>query len=197
MTHTKQVNIPLLLLFRRLLKMIIHPMLMVRGFRIVGKSNLPRRRKPAIIICNHAAFIDSVYMIAAIWPRFTICGAKPKYFKKRILRFIFRTANILRVESEKQFIQDCQMLLRLGDILLIYPEMGRNAAGMGPFKDWAAKVALQAEVPVIPCYLYGTTDGEEGSIRLFVGEEWMPAGKPDSVTEEFRKAIEHLRREEV
>lgn len=190
----KNVNRPFFLSLRKILKFFIKPLLFTcKGFRIEGKKNLPRKRKPCIIISNHAAFIDSVYFICSIKPRFTICGAKPKYFKTFLKRSLFRTANVLKVEDRLQFLKDCGTLLKAGEIILIYPEMGRNPGGLAEFKSWAAEVAVANRVPVIPCYMYGTTTGQSGKNRLIVGDVMNPSGSPEELTREFRKTIESIR----
>ena len=58
-------------------------------------------------------------------------------------------ANILRVDDRESFLRDCGELLAGGDILLIYPEMGRNPGGVGELDTLAAEVALAARAPVL------------------------------------------------
>jgi len=192
----EHVNRPFTLFLRWKLKCLASAYLRVcRGFRVVGKTHLPDVRKPCILVCNHAAFVDSVYMICAVRPRFTICGAKPKYFQRWHTRFLFGIANILKVENKDQFLADCGQLLDAGEVLLIYPEMGRYPDRMGAFKTWAAEAALSRSVPVIPCYLYGTTKGQNGPKRLIVGSSLSPVGTAVSFTETMRDAVLRLKPE--
>lgn len=190
---TSIVNHPFYLSLRAIVKMKVKWILLIKGYRIEGNQNLPQTQEPCILIANHAAFIDSIYFICSVRPRFTICGAKPKYFTTFFKRFLFRTANILKVESKNQFIRDCGELLRSGEMILIYPEMGRNPGGLGEFKTWAAEVAIAQKVPVIPCYLYGTTQGQAGPRRLYVGSAITLRGSVRELTEEFRKTIMSLK----
>ncbi len=184
------VNQPGYLLLRRLLrlklKILFQPL---KGFRVEGGERLPDRRRPLILTCNHAAFIDSVYLILAVGPRFTICGAKPRLFRSAALRTAMALANILKVESRDQFLEDTGALLAAGETLLVYPEMGRFPDGLGEFKTWAAEAALAAGAPLLPCYLYGTTRGQSGPPRLYVGEELAPEGDAGSLTRRLRRAI--------
>lgn len=190
------VNRPFPLFLRWKLKLLARAYLSIfRKFRVTGREFLPAKRRPCILACNHAAFIDSVYIACAVQPRFTICGARPVYFRKRMTRFLFGIANILKVENREQFLEDCGRLLDAGEVLLIYPEMGRNPGGMGEFKTWAAEAALSRNVPVIPCYLYGTTAGQEGRARLIAGPSLTPEGSPASFTETIREAILNLQRQ--
>ncbi len=184
------VNRPFFLALRGILRLLLKaPFYLLKGFRVEHGERLPRRRMPLILACNHAAFIDSVYLILAVPGRFTICGAKPRLFRSALLRFAMALANILKVESHKQFLADTQGLLAAGETLLIYPEMGRFPKAMGNFKTWAAEAAIDNQVPVLPCYLYGTTHGHEGAPRLVVGERLEPTGDATTLTRRLREAI--------
>ncbi|NQT26513.1 1-acyl-sn-glycerol-3-phosphate acyltransferase [candidate division KSB1 bacterium] len=178
---------------RAVLKLITRFIFWVKGYRIHSGEHLPKKRQACILIANHAAFVDSIYLIASVRPRFTICGAKPKYFRKWPIRQLFQIANILKVESHEQFLKDCRLLLRSGEVILVYPEMGRNPDAMGPFQTWAAEVALAEKVQVIPCYLYGTTNGQSGKKRLIVGSPIEPQGNAESLTQMFRESILSLK----
>ncbi len=185
-----RVNQPWFLALRGLLRFLLKgPFMVLKGFSVAGAERLPRRRQALILTCNHAAFIDSVYLILAVRSRFTICGAKPRLFRSALLRAAMALANILKVESREQFLADTSRLLAAGETLLIYPEMGRNASGLGEFKTWAAEVALANDVPLLPCYLYGTTRGHHGPPELIVGEALAAEGDEESLTGRLRQAI--------
>lgn len=187
------VNRPLFLALRGVLKWLLKgPFVALKGYRVAGAERLPRRRRPLILACNHAAFIDSVYLILAVPSRFTICGAKPRLFRSPLLRFAMALANILRVDGHEEFLTDAGALLESGETLLIYPEMGRFPDGLGELKTWAAEVALAHRAPILPCYLYGTTRGHHGPPRLVVGKELAPEGDPEALTRRLRRAIEAL-----
>lgn len=191
-----KINHPFYLSIRYLLKLAARFILWIKGFRVFNRQNLPGKRTACILIANHAAFLDSVYLIASLQPRFVICGAKPEYFRKWPTRQLFQMANILKVESHSQFLRDCSTLLQSGEMILIYPEMGRNPDGIGSFQTWAAEVALAEYAQVIPCYLYGTTKGQTGKKQLFVGSPLEPQGTLESLTQTFRKAILDLKPEQ-
>ena len=184
------VNRPALLAARQTLKTLVGPSVrLLRGFRVEGLGRLPRRRRPLILASNHAAFVDSVYLILAVSPRFTICGARPRLFRNPGLRLLMGVANILRVDGREQFLRDTRALLAAGEMILIYPEMGRNPEGLGRFETWAAEAALLSGAPLLPCYLYGTTRGHRGAPRLIVGREFEPFGDPETLTGCLRRAI--------
>jgi 1-acyl-sn-glycerol-3-phosphate acyltransferase len=178
------------LILRSVLKIVlVLPARWIRGFAVIHRERLPRLRRPLIIACNHAALIDTVFLILALRPRFTVCGAKPPYFRTGPRRLLMAIANILRVDDRETFFTDCRRLLQAGEILLIYPEMGRNPDGLGEFSTWAAQVSIDNGTPVLPCYLQGTTRGQQGSVRLIVGREIRPEGEAIGLTAHLRRAI--------
>ena len=189
----QNINRPFLLNIRNIIKFIIKPVFHTfRKFTIIGKDNLPKKG-PYILISNHATFIDSIYFICAVPFRFVICGAKPKYFTSFIKRTILGIANIIKVETKEQFINDCSKLLKNKEVILIYPEMGRNAEAMGMFKIWAAEVALKNGCPIIPCYLYGTTKDQDKKIKLIIGSSFLPEKTPELLTCDMRQKILSLK----
>ncbi len=60
---------------------------------------------------------------------------------------------------------------------------------MRRFETWAAEAALASGVPLLPCYLYGTSRGHQGGPRLFVGQELEPFGDPETLTGHLRRQI--------
>ena len=190
----RYINHSAYLSIRALVKQLAGIFLFVfKGFRIEGRDRLPGKREAVIVISNHAAFVDSIYFICSIKPRFVICGAKPKYFRKPLIRFAFRIANILKIDNKHQYIEDCSNLLTKGEIILIYPEMGRYPDGMGEFKTWAAEVALKNGVSVIPCFFYGTTKGDTGRKKLIVGTKIESTGTIEEFTLKIKQAVTQLK----
>lgn len=190
---TSRVNRPLYLLARRTLRILLKPVAhIVFGYRVEHPENLPGKRRPLIMACNHAARVDSVLAILSIRPRFTICGARSAYFATAPRRILMALANILEVESRDQLLSDCGELLAAGETLLVYPEGKRNPEGLGDFKVWVAELALRHDVPILPCFLHGTTKGHRGRRRLIVGRELEPRGDATTLTRCLREAIEGL-----
>ena len=71
--------------------------------------------------------------------------------------------------------------------------MGRNLEGLGKFKSWAAEVAIAQQVPVVPCYLYGTTRGQFGPKQLIIGEPKLPHEDAINFTGTLRSAVLNLK----
>lgn len=96
------------------------------------------------------------------------------------------------MENEQQFKKDCCNYLSQNRPILIYPEMGRNPEGLGEFNTWAAEVALESNVPVYPCYLYGTSKNHQKPCRLIVGDVIYPKGTAMELTLQFKEVIQTL-----
>ena len=56
----------------------------------------------------------------------------------------------------------------------------------------AGLVALENEVPVLPCFLHGTGEGQNGPVRLVVGHESRLQGDPEVATATLRSSIAAL-----
>jgi 1-acyl-sn-glycerol-3-phosphate acyltransferase len=187
------VNRPGWLAARRVLKWTAGPALVAAsGFRVRGAERLPRRRQPLILACNHAAFADTVWLTAAVGPRFVVCGGRPRLFRTAARRALMALGNVLPAAEPTAYVEACAALLRAGEVLLCYPEQRRNPLGLGPFHPWVAEIALAAGVPLLPCYLYGTTQGHSGPPWLAVGDALPPAGHPAALTADLRAAIAAL-----
>lgn len=197
----RRLNRPPWLALRWVLKRIVGVAFrLTRRFRVEGAEHLPRRRGGMILTSNHAAWIDTVYWIVAVRPRFTVCGARPSYFATGARRALMALANIEEVVDEESFRRSTAELLAAGETLLVYPEMGRNAERMGEFRTWAAQAAIENGVPLLPAHLSGTgmkaKSGGSRRVTLRVGPPIPALGGPDDdpteLTARLRRAIEGL-----
>ncbi len=187
------LNRPFFLLVRWIIKRLCRIYFLLTNRLIVeGRQHLPHRRTPTILICNHPSLFDSVYLACVVGPRITVCGAKPKYFSTPLRRFGATIGNVMKVTDREQFLSGCEKLLRAGEIILIYPEMGRNPDSLGEFLPWAAEVALRSNVSIIPCHISGTRPGNTGAVRVQVSEPLTPTGDAISLTLLFRKTVQAL-----
>ena len=171
----------------------LRPLGRLSGLRVDGRERLPRSPEPLVIACNHAAFVDTFWLHLALPEPPSVCGAKPRLYRNAPLRALLALADIRRVEGEAGFLATAGSLLARGRTLLVYPEMGRNPDGPGPFQPWLARLVLTHMVPVLPVYLWGTTTGESGPPLLVVGERRTPSGSPEACTAALRADILALR----
>lgn len=130
--------------------------------KIVGKENLPK--DTAAIICpNHVHALDSAVIIAMNKRKINVL-AKEELFKNKFLRFIADLFGIYPVKPDKKSMESIKISLKLlkkNELLMIFPEGTRNgmAKGVQP-KDGSIKLAIKANVPIIPV-------GIQGNFKLF------------------------------
>jgi fatty-acyl-CoA synthase len=124
--------------------------------RVEGRdpATLP---SPAVIVANHASFLD-VLLLLAVLPPTVRFGAKARLTRYPILGTILRRANYVLVQRG---VRDSAAALAAtideGDSLFIFPEgTFVRAAGVMPFRLGAFQVALDKGVPVVPIALRGT-----------------------------------------
>jgi len=119
---------------------------------------------PALVIANHSSHFDTPVVLSALPERIrcrTAVAAAADRFYLRTKRgwwysLYFNTFPIDRRAGGKATLAYPLSLLRHGWSVLIYPEGTRSVDGsMGSFHHGAARLALQASVPVIPVYTAG------------------------------------------
>ncbi|MCW1249533.1 1-acyl-sn-glycerol-3-phosphate acyltransferase [Acaricomes phytoseiuli] len=120
----------------------------------------------AILASNHLSFSDSIFMTLMV-PRPVVFLAKSDYFtgrgiKGRLTALFFRMTNQLPMDrsggaASAQSLDTGTDVLVHGGLLGIYPEGTRSPDGkLYRGKLGVAKLALSAEVPVIPVAMIGT-----------------------------------------
>lgn len=132
---------------------------------IEGVDNIPREG-PAIIVCNHLSFVDSVFLPLAV-PRRMSYLAKSDYFTGKgvrgaIVKWFFTASGQLPIDraggkaSEASLNTGLQVLAE-GRILGLYPEGTRSPDGrLYRGRTGVARMVLEAHVPVIPVAVIGT-----------------------------------------
>jgi 1-acyl-sn-glycerol-3-phosphate acyltransferase len=158
--------------------------------RVEGAENVPAKGA-AIIASNHLAVADSIFMPLLTKRRVTFL-AKREYFTERGLKgwakrvFFGGTGNVPIDRSSGSAAQAALdtgvRILREGKLLGIYPEGTRSPDGrLYKGKTGIARMALEAEVPVIPVAMIGTDQiNAIGSVRWRVrpGVVVVRFGKP-------------------
>lgn len=148
------------------------PGLALAGVRVRGR--VPTSDRPMILACNHAAYIDTVYLHVGLGEDFVVCGAKPRLFRSPPLRALMKLANVVEVADEAGFFRQVQAGFARGERVLVYPEMGRRPQALGPFVPWFAVAARQAGALIVPIYLYGTSEGHSWPVEIHVGQVIEP-----------------------
>lgn len=132
-----------------------------------GVENIPATG-PAIVVCNHVSFVDSVFL-PLVLPRQMSFLAKSDYFTGKGLKgFITRTfmtaAGQLPIDRTGGKASEASLntglrVISEGRLLGIYPEGTRSPDGrMYRGRTGVARMVLEAQVPVIPAAVVGTRD---------------------------------------
>ena len=175
--------------------------------KVVEKENLPK--DTAAIICpNHVHALDSAVIIAMNKRKINVL-AKEELFKNKFLRFIADLFGIYPVKPNSKSMESIKISLKLlkkKELLMIFPEGTRNgmAKGVEP-KDGSIKLAIKANVPIIPV-------GVQGNFKIFrkvkvnIGEPIYYSEYKDEInnkelldklTEDLMKKIVELRDEKI
>jgi 1-acyl-sn-glycerol-3-phosphate acyltransferase len=152
--------------------------------KAIGIENIPREG-PAILASNHQSFLDDLLLPLLIPKRKTIFLAKADYFDKWYLRWFFKGANVIPVRREVKSASEAALRagvdqLRKGELLGIFPEGTRSPDGrLYRGKTGVARMALEAQVPVVPVAIMGTFEAMPyDSKRPKLGRVEIRFGKP-------------------
>jgi 1-acyl-sn-glycerol-3-phosphate acyltransferase len=166
--------------------------------QVRGLQHLPPEGRPCVLVANHASYMDSIALAAAL-PQPVSFVAKAELTGKFAVRWFLERLDTRFVErfDRQQSIRDARELaaaLPAGRSLLFFPEGTlTRMPGLQPFLMGAFLTAAQAGVPVIPVALRGTRSilrddswfPQRGVIRIDVGAP-LRAGQRDGVVPENR-----------
>jgi 1-acyl-sn-glycerol-3-phosphate acyltransferase len=127
---------------------------------ITGKENIPFG-KAYMVATNHVSLYDPPFVLA-LWPEMLEGMGASDIWKKPGQNFLVKYYGIIKVhrgEYDRKLIDVVVNILNSGYPLLIAPEGGRtHQPGMREAKPGIAFILEQAQVPVIPVGVVGTTD---------------------------------------
>jgi 1-acyl-sn-glycerol-3-phosphate acyltransferase len=129
-------------------------------FRVEGLGNLPDG--PAVLVCNHAAFHDWVFIACALprAPRFVMHRA---HFANPLLRPFFLAGRVIPIAPRREApevldaaVEAIDQALADGDWVVLYPEGRMTADGaLGPFRPGYRRAVARRPAPVVPLALSG------------------------------------------
>lgn len=138
--------------------------------RVEGREHVPGVGG-AVIACNHLSFIDSIVLPLAL-PRPVYFLGKADYWDSWRTRWFFHGTGVVPVHrdggdrSEASLRTGVEILGR-GELLGIYPEGTRSPDGrLYRGKTGPVRMALEADVPIVPCALTGTDAAMPTGSRL-------------------------------
>jgi 1-acyl-sn-glycerol-3-phosphate acyltransferase len=136
---------------------------------VTGREKIPAG--PCVLVANHQSMADIVACMG-LRTQFKFVS-KASLFHLPLVGWMMRLARYVSVErgrpkSMRQMMNDCRGWLRRGIPVLLFPEGTYSQDGaLLPFKRGAFQLAIEAQVPVVPVLLTGTTG-------LVVGDgPWM------------------------
>jgi 1-acyl-sn-glycerol-3-phosphate acyltransferase len=129
-------------------------------FRVVDEEHIPVQGA-AILVCNHASFIDPVLMAAAS-PRPIRFIMDHRVFATPVLGALFRLVKTIPIAPQREdpviyerAFATAREVLRDGELLCIFPEGAITRDGrMAEFKGGIMKILETDPVPVVPMALH-------------------------------------------
>jgi 1-acyl-sn-glycerol-3-phosphate acyltransferase len=142
---------------------------------VQGLQHLPRRG--AVLVANHASYVDVAVLIAAL-PVDIRFVAKRELLKTPIVGAVLRKAAHLTVDrvDVSRGVADAAAVteaVRAGAVVCVFPEgtFGQRP-GLLPFRLGAFKAAVEARCPVVPVAVRGTR-------AVLPAGSWLP--RPDRI----------------
>jgi len=146
----------------RLLKQWARLVVRASGCRltVTGAAHL-RQSAPAVLVSNHASFLDSIALMAVI-PlayRFVVDRRHERwpFVGTAIRKADYITVNRGSVDARAECLRTIIDALQRGESLLLFPEGGRSRRpGLLPFRLGAFRASVEAGRPLIPITVRGT-----------------------------------------
>ncbi|MGV9674486.1 lysophospholipid acyltransferase family protein [Nocardia sp. NPDC003482] len=175
-------------------------------FDIEGQRHVPRTGG-AVLAVNHTAYLD--FMEVGLVGRNS--GRNVRYMMKAelehgIVGWLMKQCKAIGVDrtAGAESYQRAVTALRDGEIVVVYPEATISRSfELKEFKSGAARMALEADVPIVPMVIWGaqrvwTKDipkqlgRHRFPIHIRIGEPVPPHGSPDELTAELRARMSAL-----
>jgi 1-acyl-sn-glycerol-3-phosphate acyltransferase len=145
-------------------------------WEIRGRQHVPREGG-LIVASNHVSFWDPPFVGAAL-PREGHFLAKEELFRTPGLGLAIRMLNAIPIRrgvADLSGLSRALEVLRQGHALLMFPEGSRMRDGeLHPARPGVGMMAVQANVPVLPCYISGSNQPRRwllrgGRVRIWFG----------------------------
>jgi 1-acyl-sn-glycerol-3-phosphate acyltransferase len=166
-----------------------------------GTENLPREGG-FVLACNHTSSFDPWPLGLPIWPgRFLRFMAKSElyWFPLTLILNGAGAFPVRRGQADAEAIETAVRLAREGNVVAMFPEGTRRRKGLvkrfeARPRTGAARIALDAGVPLVPAAIKGTDRLLRlGPLRVAYGPPIDTAGlDPQQATERLMAAIEAL-----
>ncbi|HEY3483251.1 MAG TPA: lysophospholipid acyltransferase family protein [Streptomyces sp.] len=186
-------------------------MFKVQGLRfdIRGTENVPKQGG-ALLVSNHIGYLDFIFCGLTTLPakRLVRFMAKESVFRHKVSGPLMRAMKHIPVDRAEGMHAYAHALdaLRGGEIIGVFPEATISQSfTLKTFKSGAARLAMEAGVPLLPMALWGTqrlwTKGHPRNlgrnkfpINVRIGEQMRPQEneKPGALTRRLRLRVQEL-----
>ena len=137
-----------------------------------------------VFVSNHASYMDIPALLSTLNHQFRFF-AKKSLFKIPFMGWHLRWAGHLPVDrsnaraSLKTMSEGARIIAARHISVLLFPEGGRSATGLRPFKEGAAYIAIKAGVPIVPVAIVGLRELlPMGSGHIHSGRVIVRVGDP-------------------
>ena len=138
--------------------------LLIHAFYRVGKKGFEHipRTGPAVLVCNHVSFVDSIIIMAAVRRpiRFVM---DHRIHQTPVVGFLFRHSRTIPIATAKEdpamkeaAFEEVARALRNGELIGLFPE-GRitHSGDINHFRYGVGRIVAETPVPVVPMALRG------------------------------------------
>lgn len=188
--------------------------LLGQSFQMTGTERVPRQGG-VLLAYNHVGYVDFVYGGLAANPsgRLVRFMAKREVFDHKVSGPLMRGMKHIPVDRYGVVSDSYDLAvaaLKAGEIVGVFPEATISTSyELKDFKTGAARMAMEAGVPLLPTVLWGSqrimTKGRKRDltrgtpVRIVVGEPFLPApgSDPVEVTAELKRRMAALLEEAI
>lgn len=123
-----------------------------------GKKQKGLFKGPAIIVSNHATYIDPIIVMVATWNRRTSFIATEDLFGTKIRSFFFSAIRCIKINKQNvsmQTFKNVQDVINHGHLVGIFPEGHIQTKDSNDhYKSGAVMFATLCDVPIIQIYIH-------------------------------------------
>jgi 1-acyl-sn-glycerol-3-phosphate acyltransferase len=195
--------------FYRLAEWIVPPMVAMQGtkFTYQGLENIPERGG-ALLAQNHTSYLDWLPTLLAVRERrrrayFMI---KAEMADVKAVNYVIKHARLIPVDrkSGHDAFDAAVQRMRAGELIGTHPEATISRSfELREFKTGAARMALEAQVPIVPVIVWGAhriwpKDHPKKVLRnkvpitVVAGRPLPPLGTPEQLNAVLREALNPL-----
>lgn len=176
-------------------------------FTVRGAENIPAKGG-AVVVVNHTGYMDFTYagLPARTHKRYIRYMAKAEVFKHPVAGPILRAMKHIPTDraAGKRAYDAAVADLRGGELVGVFPEATISRSfEIKSFKSGAARMAIEAQVPIIPMAIWGSqrvwTKGypkhlgrTNTPINIVVGEPIAPFEPVDALTAQVHSTMQQL-----